>query len=770
MNESQRFYAFGCFHLDADKRVLMRDGTRVPLTPKAVETLVALVENAGQLVEKRDLMNRVWPNAFVEEGNLPKNILALRKILGQWDGGLEYIETVPKRGYRFVAPVEEVTHAEAPPAKEGSNEDRIGKDVYHKMRAFWSWAAGGILILAVGIAALCWRYRHQTTLKAGDAVVIADFENHTGDPAFEDSLKLALETELVQTPFLDVLGSDKVRSALKLINHSEGERLTPAIAKEVCKYTNSSAVVTGSIRDEGNKYRIELNASNCNTGHLFATAAADAENRAVVVKTLGYVGAELRAKLGEPEDSITQYNRPLDEATSSSIEALQAFDQGEKVQLTNGAADALPVYKHATDLDPSFAVALAALGVMYGDIDNDKMQAEYTKRAFDLRSRMTQHDRFVVESAYYGGTEQLDKATAVYREWLEKYPRDHVPLINLGNIDSLLGRHAEAAALYRESLRIDPNELFAYQALILSDIRTNRLEDAVAVYNQAGAHKVDNLNLAYERFHIAFLQADQHAMEEESRAPVEEPNYRSVLLCVRAEAQEYHGRFQCGRELWAQATAVAQQYRLGTVAAFPEKQALAEAIAGNSKVALELAGRALSVGSKTAPRTDAALAIALSGDDGQAERLANEIDKENPQDTIIQTLWLPSIRAAIDLLRNRPADAINRLRPVNAYEGTSGAEGSRALLPCYLRGLAYLTLMQPKQAAAEFQTILDRRYLTLEFPTGSIAALQLGRAQAMMADKAAARQSYKEFLSLWKDADHDIPIFKQAKIEYAKLQ
>ncbi len=362
----------------------------------------------------------------------------------------------------------------------GSRDKIGGSPRFRYLLRGFALAAG--IAAVVLVAALYRSSRKVAKLKAGDAVVVTDFENNTSDPAFKDALKLALETDLGQTPFLDVLGPDKVRGVLKLMNRSEDERLTPAIAQQVCAHTNSAATVIGSITDEGNNYRIGLKAVDCKTGEELANADADARTRDAVVKTLGDAGAQLRAELGEPPSSVQQFNKPLDEATSPSIEALQAFSQGERARMASGTDNAIPFYKKAIDLDPNFPLACAYLGIMDGNLGDVKSETEYIGRAFQLRNRVTQRDRFAIEASYYEDVSgEFDRASQVYQEWLRSYPRDRIALINLGSLDATIGEHAAAAALLQEAIRLDPTELIAYQDLILERIRMGRVDEALAI-------------------------------------------------------------------------------------------------------------------------------------------------------------------------------------------------------------------------------------------------------------------------------------------------
>jgi len=632
----------------------------------------------------------------------------------------------------------------------------------------WAWLAAACLIaMAIG-AGLYSRFRINAKLKAGDAIVIADFQNNTSDPAFSEALKVALETELKQSPFLDILGPDKVRSTLKLMNHSGEERLTPAIAREVCVRTNSAAIVTGSITDEGNNYRIGLKAMNCKTGASLGDAEGEAKTRNVVVKMLGNIGAELRVKLGEPRDSLI--DKPLDEATSSSIEALQAFGQAERAGISNGLDDAIRRYKQAVDLDPNFALACDSLARMYGNVGNDKMKIEYVSRAFQLRGRVTERDRFDIEASYYqNATGELVKASQVYTQWLKRYPRDTFALIDLGAVDSATGQDATAAAaLFREALRLDPTNVFAYSDLIGAEISLSRPDEALAVYRAGRSPGADVPTLAFVRFEIAFLQDDQPTMEGLARSAEGDPEHQFFdVLVDYAQAQAYRGRFHSARATWAQNVEFAKRQRTGNAARFLGTQALIEALAGNPSLAMEFAEQASPLSSGTADDFFAASSLALSGRANEAESMAQKLNHDHPLDTLVQQYSLPSIRAAIELSQHRPANALGELQRVNAcksYDETSCS------FPIYLRGQAHLMARQAPNAAADFQKILDNPGLTITFVTGALAHLQLGRAQAMMGDKTAARNSYRDFLTLWKDADPDIPVYKQAKAEYAKLQ
>jgi tetratricopeptide (TPR) repeat protein len=632
-----------------------------------------------------------------------------------------------------------------------------------KRRSRWLAAAACVVALAAG-GVLYWRFRSTAGLRAGDTVVVADFENNTGEPALNDALKVALKTELAQSPFLDVLGSDKTRSTLELMRHGEDERLTPGLALQLCARTNSAAVVAGSIADEGNNYHIALKAVNCRTGNTVASVAENAKSRTVVVKTLGNLGAELRDKLGEPRSSLQQFNRPLDEAMTPSIEALQAFSQAEETQMKKSSLPSIPLFRRATDLDPNFALAWMYLGIMYGRVDDDRLQSEYLTRAYQLRSRLSRRDKFAIEASYSMAEGDIQKAIPIYKQWLQNYPRDRIALINLAKLDNLVAENSEAASLLREAIRLDSNDFNTYFELIFTALLMDRIDEAVAIYDEAKAQKIEIDTLAGPRFQIAFYQHDKATMQELSRSNVADPFRRTMFLGTRARVEEYYGRFRNARRLWAQVKDYSNPNDMPWNSWLLSAQALSEAVAGNSSLALSLAKEALAESRSRTDNGRAALSLAFAGDDNQAETQARAIDREYPVDTILQNFWLPTTRAVVELHRNHPDAAVRELQRDSRYEQFG------SMMPSYVRGEAYLKLGLSAQAAEEFKRVLAHPTWTNVWVFGATAHLQLGRAQVMMGDKAAARKSYQDFLTLWKDADPDIPIYQQAKAEYAKLQ
>jgi tetratricopeptide (TPR) repeat protein len=627
----------------------------------------------------------------------------------------------------------------------------------------------GTAALLVVVAASAWLYqrvRGPITLTNQDTIVLADFTNHTSDPVFGDSLNTALRTEMEQTPFLKLLSSDKVRGTLKQTGRSEGAKLTVEVARDVCLETNSKAVVAGSITDVGNGYRVGLKAVGCQSGKTLATAEAEVANRDEIVRMLGVAGSELRRKLGEPKESLQNFSKPLEEATSASPEALQAYTEGvrEEPQRLTAAA---PHFKRATELDPNYAMAYAWQAALGSSEVTTKAAAN---KAYELRARLTDRDRFAVEHVYYRDvTGELEKAVAVYEQWTRTFPLDSVPRIGLAIALSGLGQHERSAAEAREAIRLEPG-IDGYCYLMLADIALGRFDDAKTVYEEALAHKFDSLELRLARYRLAFLQNDDAAMQEQVDWAAKTPSAEGPMLWSQLNVEAYHGHVGAAHG-YAQRV-IDWGHRMGSSGSDPEHkatEAMMDAEAGFLDRAHEEANWALGRASELSARLNVAMALARVGDVPAAQKLVEELNQEYPLDTLTQNYYLPTLRALIALHTNNPGQAIEALRRATPYE-LAKTDAIDQLYPAYVRGLAYLQSGQGPQAAAEFQKLLDHPGIVAFWLTGPLAYLQLARAQIIMGDQAAARKSYQEFLTLWKDADPDIPIYKQVKAEYAKLQ
>ena len=634
--------------------------------------------------------------------------------------------------------------------------------------------SAAIVLTAVVCGLLYWHSRRAIHLSEKDTIVLADFTNRTSDPVFDDALNTVLRIELEQTPFLNLLATDKVRGALKQMNRSENENLTPGVAREVCLHTNSTAYLTGLIADEGNDYGIELKAMDCRTGKTFARTELKAENRNQVVEVLGLAGNQLRRGLGEPLSSVQKYSTPAEEAATPSLEALKAYTLGLKTNLAKGFTPSLPLYERAVELDPNFAMPYAVMAGVYGSLNEMGRAAENARMAYERRERASQRERLSIELSYHlYATGELDKAARVAEVWQQIYPRDRLSYMALGYISNALGDYAKALRWEREALRLEPNNEVNYLNLGFSYAALNRLDEAEAVYKQAEELKLEGEALLAARYQLAFLQGNTAKMTLLAAAAVGTPGTEDSLLASQADTAAWYGKLKDAQNLTRRAMDSAQHNDAKESAAtYQASAALREVESGNRKQARAHAHAAV----KLAPNRDvqamAALALARAGDTVGAEKAAAELDETFTLDTLVQTYWLPAIRAAVALERKDPNRAIELLKVASPIElGVAVlAANSGYLVPVYLRGEAYLMLDDGNAARAQFQKFLDHHGVVGNFQWGALAHLQLARAQVMMGDKAAARKSYQDFLTLWKDADPDIPIYQQAKAEYAKLK
>ena len=631
-----------------------------------------------------------------------------------------------------------------------------------------------VLALAALIAGVFYfRSRSANHLTDKDTVVLADFANTTGDSVFDGTLKQALAIQLEQSPFLNVLADRKVNATLKLMNRAPSERITQEVAREICIRTNSKGLLTGSIASIGSQYLIGLKAVNCQTGDTLASAEATAENRDKVLKALGDVGNELREKLGESLASLEKYNKPLEQATTSSLEALKAFTDGRRLQNEKGDAEALPYHKRALELDPNFARAYAALGVSYSNLNQSGLAAENLKKAYELRERVSERERFYIEATYYGFvTGEVEKANQSYAQLVQAYPDDFAAHTNLGNNLNLLGQYEKAAVETRLSLQTAPGGV-AYSNLMASYLALNRPDEAKAVFQEAQNRKLDIPYVHLACYYLAFLQGDASAMQEQAAWAMGKAGAEDWMLSMQGDTEAYYGRLAKARDYSQRAVESAKRNNAKeTAALWRANEALREAEFGNAARARQGTTDALALSAGRDVELLSALALARAGDVGQSEKLAEKLNRDYPLDTTIQGYWLPTVRAALQLDRGNSQRAIDVLQRASSYESAEPLpfQYFGSIYPAYVRGETYQKAGQSQQAAAEFQKFLDHRSIVLNFPLGALAHLQLGRAKAMSGDKESARKAYQDFFALWKDADPDILILKQAKAEYAKLQ
>jgi eukaryotic-like serine/threonine-protein kinase len=636
-------------------------------------------------------------------------------------------------------------------------------------RPRWPLYASAVLLAAIIIGGYVFTHRGPK-LSGQGSIVLADFTNTTGDAVFDGALRQGLAAQLAQSPFLHILSERQMQQTMQYMGQPATARVTNELARQICQRTQSAAVMEGSIAQIGNTYSLILNAVNCTSGETLASAQVDAADKDHVLAALGQAAEDVRGKLGESLSSIQKYNTPINEATTSSLEALKAYSLGLQARADKGEDAAAPFLQQATALDPNFAMAFATLGQVETNLGERSVGAEYTKKAYALRDRATEAERFYIGSHYYenvlGDTE---KGNQVYTLWTQTYPRDAIPFNNLGVLYASLGQWEKALPYVRQANQLDPGDSIGYVALAGTYLGLGRFDEAQVTVDQAMARKLDVPNVHRLLYMLAFVQNDPAAMARElanysSRAPI----HAADALIFAAQTDAYCGRMEMARGSMMHARTAFEALHQSE----PAARVLATLAATEAEIGDDFGARrdAESALAGTLPalrvRTDCAYALARAGDAARAESLAADIAKEYPSNTLANGFDLPVIRATIETGRNNPAKAVDMLQPVEPYDLANG----RAMLSTYQRGQADLALHKGSEAAAEFQKIVDHPGVVTNSITGALAKLGLARAYALEGNAAKARVAYQDFFALWKDADPGVPILIAARAEYAKLQ
>jgi eukaryotic-like serine/threonine-protein kinase len=643
-----------------------------------------------------------------------------------------------------------------------------------KSNRFRWMAVSGVAVVVIGLAVGGWlslsHKAHALTDK--DTIVIADFTNTTGDPVFDGTLRQGLSVQLEQSPFLSLLSDQRIQQTLKMMGQQLDAKLTPEIGRELCQRANSTASVNGSIASLGSQYVLGLKVVNCRTGDTLAEQQVQAARKEDVLKSLSEASARLREKLGESLSTVEKFDVPIEQATTRSLEALQAYSLGRNTLVVKGDfVAAIPLFQRAVQLDPTFAMAYASLGTTYSNLNETNLAADNARKAFELRERVSEREKFYIESHYFDSvTGDLEKARQTYELWAQSYPRDEVPRGNLTVGYATLGQYDKALVEARESLRLDPESGLSYANVVILCIVTNRLEEARTRVAETQAKNLDPPFLHTALYLLAFLQKDAAGMAQQVAWAAGKPGVEDTFLAREADTAAYSGRLTKAREFSRRAVASAEQAQLKeTAAAYKARASLWEGFSGNAAEARQQAAAELALSAGRDVMYGAALVSALSGDSARAQKIADDLTKRFPEDTVVQFNYLPTIRAELALSHGDPLRSFEALQAAAPYElGRPSPRFGGALYPVYVRGQAYLAVHQGEQAAVEFQKIID--HLILNAPIGALAHLQIGRAYAMQGDTAKAKAAYQDFLTLWKDADPDIPVLKQAKAEYAKLQ
>jgi serine/threonine protein kinase len=632
--------------------------------------------------------------------------------------------------------------------------------------------------MALAIAAATYFYnRRPPNLTDKDTIVLADFNNTTGDDVFDGTLRQALAIQLAESPFLSLIADQRIQKTLRLMGRPADAPITPDVAKEICDRTGSAAVLEGSIAALGTQYVLGLRAMNCRTGDVLFEAQVQAKRKEDVLNALNPVAGKFRTRVGESLATIQMHSTPLEEATTPSLDALKAFTVAKRALSSSGPEAALLFLKRALEIDPKFALAYAYQSRLYGDIGEYVLSTESAAKAYDLRDRASDRERFFITHTYNRQVMgNLDRARQTCELWTRTYPRDaQAHSLFSGYTTKGTAQYLKSIEEANKAIELDPDLSSPYVNLIYSDVYIDRIEDAADVLRRAAERKMENPDLLIMRYYVAFLKGDRAGMQREIVAAKGVPGAEDWVADSEALVRARSGQFQAAGALSRRAVDLARQAgQRERAGLFETAAAISEAYAGHGPEARRLALAALELSSGRDVEYAAAAALALAGDSSRPQALANDLATRFPEDTPVQFTYVPVIRALLALNRGEPQNAIEILQmaipyeqaiPLTAFDAFFGS-----LFPAYVRGEAYLALRQGSEAAAEFQKILDHRGLVLADPEGALARLQLSRAIAMSGDTARAKIAYQDFLNLWKDADNDIPILKQAKSEYAKLQ
>jgi eukaryotic-like serine/threonine-protein kinase len=774
---------FGVFQLDARTGELHRGGKRIRLQDQPVRVLLMLLEQPGELVTREELKRQIWPDEDFGDFDHAVNVavVKIRAALSDNAGSPRFVETLPRRGYRFIFPVQlpidapssrhdEEVASPLPEVEAGitpSVNAVIEPAPTNRGRATPAmWLASSLAIVVVA-AALVWGFAFRRPAKIGEkgTVVLAEFANSTGDAVFDHTMKRGLEIALQQSPYVNILSEDRIKKTLMYMKRDANTPLTSEVAREVCRRTSSAAVLDGAIDRIGSRFVIVVKATNCDTGEVLGGTEFHAADKDGVLDALGKAGSDIRHKLGESIASVKKSDKPLMEVSTSSLEALQAET------LWNWEPDddaSMRLLQRAVTLDPHFATAYMQIANLYGARGEGNAAAENLKKAYEYRTQASEWERLAIEAAYEENvTGDLNKAHESYVLRARLYPEDYSAKEGEAAIYMDEGQYDKELAVFRESAKNDLDRDGLYSIAGLFAILANHLDEARSLDELAlkrGSHDPTNAYL------LAFLDDDKAKMEKLVRAS---QDTRDSAGTPDSDTQARLGHLKRANELSNNFIALCQKQGHPEEAAEGQTNvALRDAEFGRARDAIEVAEQALHLAPTRDVHILAAIALARAGRVDEAERLADEVDKSNPLNTRVQHYWLPTARAAIYLQRNEPKKAVEVLARTTDYEIgmiSPTIEVNGLLYPAFLRGEALLLLHQEDEAVREFQKFADHRTIVLNNPLGALAKLEIGRAYAMEGDTVHARAAYQDFLNLWKDADVNIPIFQKAKVEYAKL-
>jgi len=631
----------------------------------------------------------------------------------------------------------------------------------------WTWGVAGLLLAAAIAGGLYWRSHAGQKLTEKDSILLADFVNTTGDPVFDGTLKQALAVQLEQSPYLNIVPDQTIRKALQFMGRPADERVTGNVAREICEREHIKAMLSGSIATLGRQYVMALDATNCATGESLAREQVTAAAKESVLPAVGKAASSLRGKLGESLASIQKFDTPVTEATTSSLEALKAYAAADEMRNGGSEAESIPMFQHAIELDPNFAMAHARLAAIYNNVGEEDRSVESAKKAFDLRERVSERERFYITDHFYTSTGDIEKNMETLESAIKAYPNDSSPFSNLAlEYNLYYGQFEKAIPLANEFTRLEPNAPFGYDHAALAYMALNRLEEARSILQQAIDAKADNLFVHQQLYDLAFLNGDADGRQRQLKWS-EGKASEYLLLNDATSVAAGHGEMQKAGQLMQRSVQVSS--RLGFKETTADTQAVfavTQAEVGSASKAKELAASSSALAHGRTNMESVAVALAMTGDVSGAQAIADDLGHRFPDDTLLHQVSIPCVRALIELNRKNPEAAIQSMQAATPYE-LGAAQG---LFPIYVRGLAYLQAKRGAEAAAEFLKIVDHRGTAPTTPEHSLAKLGLGRAYAMAGDAAKARAAYQDFFALWKDADPDLTILKDAKAEYGTLK
>ncbi len=752
--KTRQLYEFGPFRVDANKELLLREDETVPIPPKAFQILLVLIRNHKEVVTKDDLMKTIWPDTFVEEANLSRNIFLLRKALGESPQDHQYIVTVPGRGYRFAEDVQLVPDRELNVV--AASHSHVEVEIEENRP--WRWiAAASVLLVMTAVGSWKLFVHRAPALTEKDTVVLADFTNSTGNPVFDGTLRQGLAVQLEQSPFLSLISDERIQQTLRLMDKPADARLTPEIAYEICVRAGSAGVLEGSIASLGTQYVLGLKAVSCSSGETIDEEQVQAARREDVLNALTTIASNFRSRIGESLSTIREHDTPLEQATTSSLDALQNYSTGLSIMGHGHFRAAIPLFERAIAIDPNFAMAYYLRGIAYEQAGDMERSAEDAKRAFSLVDRVSETERTDITAYNYRFTGELDKEIDAWQLSAHNYPRNWGPhdQLSLTYID--MGQFEQGLKEGQESARLEPHVEPPWRRQLDALMCLNRLPEAEEVAAKVRELGIDGSRIHQRFLELAYLQADQPSIAREIQWFSGRPE-EYLSLGLQAAYLNMHGQRRESSEEYQRAAEMSRRQRLRYVADdFEEADARADALVGNC----------LSMRRHRRP----ALALAMCGETGEAEKLAAETSKLFRSGTIWNAVQVPEIEAMIALHRDEPGKSIELLASASPYE--------RAYPDAvYVRGLVYLRMKRGAEAVAEFRKIADHEGAswgaTWVHPYWgqyySLSYLGMARGYALAGDTAKARRAYDAFFELWKGADLDVPVLKKAKSEYAKLQ